>query len=188
MMITFIVLLVLLSTALVTFWVLLQRPGFQETLASKVEDMIPEPFNHDVQIGKIGGRLPGSFFIDEVKITLPRGDELSLSGLTFSWDWTALWDRRLVLNKLLVDELKIAVIQGDDGEWLGDLSGGETPPPKEEVLLEEDPSPLLYPELEVLLQTIPSRSFAFKAKGVPTPRTDFSFGLEELTLHGTHGL
>lgn len=139
--------------ALTFFWLSLQKPSYQEYYARKIIEQLPEPWKSNAKCGKIGGRLPGSFLLQDLKVTTPNGDEVTLHNITLSWDWLEILDRKIVIHTIKVEKVKILLQQSKDKKWLPDLvSDGPAP-----IVEEEEPkpdSPFVIPEIKFNLQTL----------------------------------
>lgn len=167
----------------VFFWYKLQNENFQRKVADALEKQLPHPFNHNVNIGKIGGRLPGAFLISEIDLNLPSGDRVLLDKITLKWDWTELFKRRFVLRELNVRSFHVFLSQSHTGKWLPDLQQ----PAKDPIHppLEEDSSAeISLPQIDIQLDKIRIDDLMVQAKSGNASWQQFNFSLPHLTLEG----
>jgi hypothetical protein len=125
----------LLGLGLLTwFWLALQNPENQKQIAQEISLHLPEPWRSRAKIGKIGGRLPGSFFISELQMDLSLGDQFRLQNIELYWDWRALWHRKIKIHRIQISHLVATIHQDANGEWLKELldhGPAPTSPPEE---------------------------------------------------------
>ena len=174
----------LLFTLTLFLWFKLQDESFQKKLANAVEERLPHPFNHKVEIGRIGGRLPGSLLISDIDLELPSGDTITLDQIFLDWDWAELLSRRFVLKRLRVKALHLALEQGKEGAWLPDLKGSPSEEPAPLPPEPTDKGGISFPELKVLLEEIVIDDLRFTARSGNTSWQQLNFSLPNLSLTG----
>jgi len=106
---------------LILSWIKLQEPQTQAWLGQKIITLLPAPWQKNAQIGRIGGRLPGFFLVDDLTVQTPNGDQLTLKKIRLKWDWKALWLSKVVIHRMEIEQLSTILKETDDHLWLPDL-------------------------------------------------------------------
>jgi hypothetical protein len=183
MVLTIGILLLILLGLSFFLWYQLQEESFQKKVAQAIEGRLPHPFNHKVEIGKVGGRLPGSILVSDVELELPSGDQILLKRLVLNWDWVELFSRRIVLNRFNVESLHLTFNQSQDGTWLPDLQSDQPPAPPLVDEVDSDEK-LVLPELDILLEEIAIEDFKVSAISGNASWQNLGFSLPHLLLKG----
>jgi autotransporter translocation and assembly factor TamB len=172
---------VLILGALTFFWFSLQKPSYQEYYAAKIIEQLPEPWKSNAKCGKIGGRLPGSFLLQDLKVSTPNGDQITLHNITLSWDWLELLHRKIVIHTIEIEKLSLLLKQTTDKKWLPDLTSEPTPPPVEKE--SQNDAPLTIPEIAFKLQTLSLNDIDLQLLAQETSWQSLRFQLKNLNIN-----
>ena len=67
-----------LSGVLFFAWQKLQEEETQKYVAEQVISFLPDPWKSRAKCGRIGGRLPGHLFLEDLTLETPNGDNFKL--------------------------------------------------------------------------------------------------------------
>lgn len=175
------IVLLLVIGALTFLWVSLQKPSYQEYYAAKIIEQLPEPWKSNARCGKIGGRLPGSFLLQDLKISTPNGDQVTLYNITLSWDWQQLLERKIVIHTIDVEKLKCLLKQSDDKTWLPDLISEAQPEPVVETPITENPFSI--PAITFKLKTLALKDIQIQLESQEDSWTSLNYRLKNLNIN-----
>lgn len=158
----------------------LQVPEVQAWLADQICNSLPEPWNKNVTLGRIGGKLPGQFLISSLRMDTSNGDTLVLENLELSWDWWALFKGRFVLQKLQVSSVHTSLQQSKEGIWLQDFVDTKMPP--KSGAKEKSQRSFELPKLEFALKKISFKSIKLELNSHKESWSSLIYDLEELHI------
>ena len=130
-------------------WKALQGPKYQAVFANHVTAYLPDPWNKNTKIGRLGGRWPGYLLIQDATLQNANGDKLKIKELQIAWDWRSLWYRKLIINSIYISDLEGTIFKEPSGTWLSEVLQASPPELQPATSKSFDPRPFLV-ELKTL--------------------------------------